>query len=226
MAHIGDGYGSEYHLLRFLDQHSDYLYERVKQVTGAQSVDWRNHHPAKGEWKRLDFLPKSSVARKGWKEFWPTSGGQHNWDAVGRILVEDRWEWLLVEAKSYPGELRTNCRAKEDNGCPKIKKALNRTKRELGISTRADWLNGYYQYANRIAALNFMMRNDEHGRLLFVYFCGDRFPPEKGVNCPINEEGWSKALIEQGEHLGLSKGHPLVSRVHKIFVSVTNVDPL
>lgn len=223
MAHIGDGYGSEYHLLRFLDQHSDYLCERVKQVTGAQSVDWRNHHPAKGEWKRLDFLPESSVTRKGWKEFWPTGGGQHNWDAVGRILVEDRWEWLLVEAKAHLNELNTPCKATENGGRPKIVRAFDQTKKEIGLQKCSDWLEDYYQYANRIAALNFMIQNNEPGRLLFVYFCGDKVPDKK---CPEDQEGWSAALSRQDDHLGLSRGHTLADRVHKIFVPVTNVAPV
>ena len=230
MAHMGNGYGSEFHLLRFLGRHRKCLDTRVKDATGAQSVDWldcpfkpKPNPPSwDSEWERLDFLPECSVARKGWERFWPTSGGQHNWDAVGRILVKDRREWLLVEAKSYPGELKTSCGAKEDNGRPKIRKAFNQTKNALGISTCADWLKGYYQYANRIVALYFMMQNSEPGRLLLVYFCGDEVP---GKVCPESEEEWSAALAKQDEHLGLSNGHALADRVHKIFVPVTNVAP-
>ena len=234
MAHMGGGYGSEFHLLRFLGRHRKCLDTRVKNATGAQSVDWldclfkpKPNPPSwDSEWERLDFLPESSVARKKWKNFWPKGGKQHSWDAVGRILVEDRWEWLLVEAKSHLGEVETSCKAKEEGGRPKIRKALNQTKWALGIPACADWLNGYYQHANRIAALNFMMQNGELGRLLFVYFCGDKFPENSTVKCPENEEGWSKTFTEQDDHLGLSKGHTLAGRVHKIFVPVTNVDPV
>lgn len=229
---MGYGYGSEFHLLRFLGRHRKYFDKRVKEMTGARSVDWRDYRckdkpdpPSwDSEWVGLDFLPESSEARKKWAKFWPTSGNQQNWDAVGCVFIEERWEWLMVEAKSHLGELKSNCRASENGGLPTIRKALCQTKNDLGIDERADWLKDYYQHANRIATLNFMIQNGECGRLLFVYFCGDRFPPDKKVNCPKIKEGWLEALKEQDRHLGLSKDHPLSSRVHKIFVPVTKVD--
>ena len=217
MARMGDGYGSEYHLLRFLEFHRDYLSDRVKHVTGAQSIDWENHRLSEGEWKRLDFLSRDSMARKMWKEFWPTKGMPHNWDAIGRVVVEGKREWLLVEAKAHPGELKKRCTASEGGGRPKIREALNQTKRDLGLQNGSDWLGDYYQHANRLAALNFMIQNGEPGRLLFVYFCGDKVP---GKKCPEDEGRWSVALAQQDKHLGLSNGHALTDRVHKIFVPV------
>ena len=223
MAQMGDGYGSEYHLRKLLDQHRGGLIERVKCVTGTHWADFQNNRSPEGEYERLDFLPENSRARRRWKDFWPPRGKQQNWDAVGRILVEDRWEWLLVEAKAHLDELKNSCKATEKGGRPKIRKALNQTKNELGVQKSADWLNDYYQHANRIAALNFMIQNNEPGRLLFVYFCGDKVPDKK---CPEDQEGWSAALSRQDDHLGLSRGHTLADRVHKIFVPVTNVAPV
>ena len=231
MADMGYGYGSEFHLLRFLGRHRKYFDKCVKQKTGARSVDWLDFafKPDPGppswdsEWRRLDFLPENSTARMRWEEFWPRKGQQHNWDAIGRIFVNESWEWLMVEAKSHLGELNSSCGASEHGGLPMIRKALNQTKNDLGVSTPCDWLNGYYQHANRIAALNFIMKNGERARLLFVYFWGDRFPMGRSEICPVSEEGWSKALTEQDDHLGLSKGHILADQVHKIFVPVTIV---
>ena len=217
MAQMGDGYGSEYHLRRMLDQDGGLLSHRVKRAVGAQDVDFRNNRSPDGEYERLDFLPCDSMARRKWEKFWPPRGKQHNWDAIGRILVEDRWEWLLVEAKAHLGELKTSCKASKEGGRPKIRKALNQTKRDLGLQNCSDWLKGYYQHANRIAALNFMIQNKELGRLLFVYFYGDKSP---GKRCPQDEDGWSTALAQQDAHLGLSNGHTLADRVHKIFLPV------
>ena len=45
----------------------------------------------------------------------------------------------------------------------------------LGVSADRDWLKGYYQYANRIAALHFLTQHKVPAHLLLIYFLGDRF---------------------------------------------------
>lgn len=219
MASIGDGYGSEFNLKRYLDHYPEILSQYVMNATGAQSVNWQDHRSLEGEWKALEFLPKGSEARIKWKKFWPPSGKQHHWDAVGRILMEGEWEWLLVEAKSHLTEIKTECKASERGGRPKIRKAFNETKRALGIPEDADWLTGYYQFANRIAALYFLTRHHEIGRLLFVYFCGDSVPNKV---CPASENEWLETISQQDEHLGLSICHPLADRVHKAFLPIAD----
>ncbi|MDE0181547.1 MAG: hypothetical protein OXL39_09395 [Caldilineaceae bacterium] len=89
MSTAGDGYCSEFHFRSLLNHHHDLLYERVERVTGAQSIDWKNNRSPEGECKNLGFLPKGSSVRKKWKEFRPTCGNQHIWDAVGRISIEN-----------------------------------------------------------------------------------------------------------------------------------------
>ena len=223
----GKLYGSEFHLLRFLGRHRHLLNKRVKSVTGAQSVCWLDYHfnqnkqgkRKDNERKGLDFLPEGRKARETWGDFWPQRGNP-NWDAVGHVSINGTWEWLLVEAKAHLGELKQSCGAKEKGGRPKIRAAFEKTKNELGISTNTDWLKRYYQHANRITVLNFMMQHGEPGRMLFIYFCGDSFPNKK-IICPENEDGWSEALAKQDEYLGLSNGHARDDRVHKIFVPVT-----
>ncbi len=216
-------YGSKFHLLRFLGQHQHLLNKHVKNVTGAQSVCWLDcpSNPSKqgknNERKGLNFLPEDHKAQKAWKSFWPQLGNPPNWDAVGHVLINGTREWLLVEAKANLKELKQSCRA--EGGRQKIIDAFDKTKNELGISTNTDWLKPYYQHANRITVLNFMMQHGEPARMLFIYFCGDSFP-KGNTTCPENEDGWSAALAKQDEHLGLSNGHALDNRVHKIFVPV------
>src|SRR5687767_942310 len=90
MAEMGIGYGSECHLLRYLGRHRDELNRRVSAVTGATSISWLDspYDPEKtwldGEWKGLDFLPANEQAKKVWPTYWPQTGNQPNWDAVGR----------------------------------------------------------------------------------------------------------------------------------------------
>ena len=62
MAEMGDGYGSECHLLRFLGRHRERFNEMVSAKIGSDAVRWidfhfdRNKRWMDGERKGLDFL--------------------------------------------------------------------------------------------------------------------------------------------------------------------------
>lgn len=225
MAEIGDGYGSECHLLRFLGRHRDLLNSRVAEVVGASSVDWLDvpFRPDKkwpdGEWKGLDFLADGDVL-SAWRSWWPTSGNSLNWDAVARVRIAGVVEWLLVEAKANVQELVSSCGAAEHGGRPLIVGSLAAVKQSLGVDPGRDWLSGYYQFCNRIAALHFLNQHERPARLLFIYFTGDRSGPRR--TCPENAMGWTAALQAQREHVGLPDGHGLESRIHKLFLPIVS----
>jgi hypothetical protein len=79
MGDIGHGYGSEWHLLRWLGRHRADLTRRVIRVfRDAEAVEWLDFHfdPGKkpwydAEWESLDFLTTESAVRAAWHEFWP-----------------------------------------------------------------------------------------------------------------------------------------------------------
>ena len=106
MAEIGNGYGSECHLLRFMGRHRHLLDQRILTIVGGDSIDWLDFDfdPNKtwpdAEIKSLDFLPQGHSVRAAWKGFWPHGGGIQNWDAVGQVRFANAEEWLLVEAKA------------------------------------------------------------------------------------------------------------------------------
>jgi len=88
-------------------------------------------------------------------------------------------EWLLVEAKANIQELKSSCGAKEkgqrsEGGRKLIAHTLAAVKSTLGVAEDRDWLNGYYQYCNRIAVLEFLNRQKVPTRLMFIYFVGDK----------------------------------------------------
>src|SRR5882672_6192946 len=92
MAKMGNGYGSEFHLLRFLGRHRVYFNEQILKGMGAKEVEWLDTpfdstSPTKDrEWKRLEFLrqqPANLLAE--WEKWWPMGRAIHNWDAVGRV---------------------------------------------------------------------------------------------------------------------------------------------
>ncbi len=225
MGDIGHGYGSEWHLLRWLGRHRADLTRRViRVIRDAETVEWLDFHfdPGKkpwydAEWESLDFLPTESAVRGAWREFWPHGRGIQTWDAVARLRVADREEWLLVEAKAHVGELATTCKAGE-RSLQRIRAAFQETKRTLGVPDDRNWLTGCYQYCNRVAALQFLTKHNVPARLLFVYFLGDSVP---GAVCPPDEAGWRVALDKQAVAVGLPSGHPLMDRIQTLFLPVS-----
>jgi hypothetical protein len=228
MAEMGVGYGSEWHLLRWLGRHRDRLNAKVMAETGATSVRWLDFHfnakkaQLEGEREGLDFLPKESPARREWSQYWPQTGTQQNWDAVGIATIKGVDEWLLVEAKAHTGELRSDCGADERGGLSKIRNALDELKLVFGAPAGSDWLKGYYQLANRLAVLNFLNGRKVPARLILLYFCGDKRPDH--YECPSSEQAWQPALDEQARQLGLDYKHSQFDRVHKFFLPVIEPD--
>ncbi|HUT49161.1 MAG TPA: hypothetical protein VM325_07460 [Alphaproteobacteria bacterium] len=225
MAAIGDGYGSECHLLRYLGRHRERLDAAVIKATGAARLRWIDcpFEPSQkwkdGRWSRLDFLPDKNKARKKWPDFLPEQDKLQHWDAVGLAEIDGAVEWILVEAKAHLGELRSDCLASAGNGLTPIREALAEIKSDLGVREVLDWLSGYYQYCNRIAALWFLRRHKLKARLLFIYFTGDEFPMH-AFECPEDADGWSQALDERRRHVGLPADHDLSGRMHEIFLPV------
>ncbi len=223
MSQIGYGYGSEWHLLRYLGYHRHDLGEAIRSATDGDVVDWLDfpfnpsNYFCDDEWKGLDFLGKDHHLIAEWGEWWPQSGNPPNWDAIGRIRFGDREEWLLVEAKANLNEIKSRCGAKDNGGLPLIRKALDETKNAVGAPPAADWLKPYYQLANRLATLHFLNSRGEPARLLYVYFLGDTNPR---ANCPRTKADWDGELTNVNAHLDLRGASKLEQRVHKIFLPV------
>jgi hypothetical protein len=99
----------------------------------------------------------------------------------------------------------------------KIEHAMAETKQALGVPEDRDWLNVYYQFCNRVAALYFLNYHGVPAHLLHIYFLGDGHPSR---TCPQDEEGWQEALRAQADHIGLPAGHRLEGRMHKLFLPI------
>ncbi len=225
---IGNGYGSDCHLLRFLGRHREFLDQNVSRETRASAVRWLDFgfrpKQGQGDWpdveiRGLEFLREDSPARRDWeKSYWPQTGNVQNWDAIGQVTVNGHQEWLLVEAKAHIGELKVDWGAKSERGVSMIEAAIEDTKQALGVGHDRDWRKGYYQYCNRLIALNFLNKHGEPAHLLFIYFCGDI--RSDGAECPSDPAGWTEALEAQDQHVGLPSGHYLEDRVHSLFLQV------
>lgn len=234
MGIIGHGYGSEFHLLRYLGYHRRELNRKVEQETAGRVLDWldlsfgtkRAFPYLDAEWKGVDFLDPDAEVRSAWKDFWPQTGNVPNWDAVGILQSEAHVEYLLVEAKAHISEIESNCGAKADGGLERIRDAFRKTIQENGFSVDPErWLIPYYQYANRLAHLHFLLQHSISASLVFIYFLGDKWPAEALVNrgpvyCPDTEQKWKSKLKEMYDHLGLAGASRLEQRVHSLFLPV------
>jgi hypothetical protein len=220
MAKIGNGYGSEWHLLRFLGRHRTHLDRAILSQVPGQRLEWLDFEfdRAAGdrELSALSFLPGDHTAARGWSQLWPARGTAPTWDAVARI---DGSSWLLVEAKANVQELRSQCGAKDERSAAKIGAALSATQARLGGQPGIDWKRPFYQLANRLVVLEHLLRHGEDAHLLLIYFCGDRSGP--GRDCPSSTADWAAALEEQEKAHGLPRRHAISDHVHKLFLDVS-----
>lgn len=177
------------------------------------------------EWKGIRFLPDDEHRRvlKAWKDYWPQRGNQPNWDAIGRVDIDGESHWLLVEAKSHIKETISECGASDRGGRGKIREAFRSTAAHMGVEPDVDrWMSPYYQHANRLAVLSFLIREGIKARLIFVYFLGDRFPEGRAETCPATAEGWAPRLDAMERHIGWTEAgqNGLFPHVHKAFIPV------
>lgn len=227
MANIGYGYGSEWHLLHEMGRRRAAFTSAVESATGLSGLSWLDHEeyrdPKTGvlklrEQQGLEFLGADAV-RTEWERLWPQSGAAHTWDAVGRAGTGPGTAWVLVEAKAHVGELASACAATDSDSVKGIRLVLDTARQRLGVDGSRDWLTGYYQYANRLALLDFLVDRRIEAHLVFIYFTGDRMDLGRaGRQCPTSEDGWKRALAEQDAHIGLPRSSGVGGRVHRLFL--------
>lgn len=229
MGKIGYGYGSEWHLLRHLGYHRDYLSQKVLGSVGGNALKFEDFEfstenaPLKDdkEFIGLEFVQGEHIQEK-WKSFWPQTGNVQNWDAIGQVYFDNKYEWLLVEAKGHIGEIKSTCGATNPKSKQKIYSALEKTSKAFGNQSKPidNWLTPYYQYANRLAVLYFLLKECNppvKARLLFIYFYGDS---RIDAECPQSEQEWLPAIQSMSDWLGIDKSSELSQQVHYLFLPI------
>ena len=140
--------------------------------------------------------------------FWPTRGPQ--WDALGKS--EDKY--YLVEAKANIPEIKSICHANSPSSVFKIEQAISATKQYLNVENGEGWLDGYYQYANRLAHLFFLRQLcGVDAELVFVYFCDDP------THISTSRDDWHTALADQKKVMGIGK----IEHVTELFINCSEM---
>ena len=209
--------------LRWIQRLVEYDSERFAsalRTAGAlaadAAVDWVSPRATDqwAEYRDRGFLDQLSLGHlaNDLRDYWPANGPQ--WDALGRT---SDGRVLLVEAKAHVGELASTCGATSASSRERIARALSATRATFGADVRSDWMTGYYQYANRLAHLQFLRAQGVDATLVFVYFTGDEDMPE-----PHDHAGFERAIGEVHEALGFPAGHS-IPNVADIFVNISEI---
>lgn len=187
--------------------------EIIKHQLGIDSIEWCSPlvDDEHSEYSDGDFLRILGLdhLQDQLKDFWPRNGPQ--WDALGKAGNKI----FLVEAKANIPKIGSSCAAKSPKSIAMIEKAINDTKSILTVADGKGWLNGFYQYANRLAHLYFLREIcGVDAKLVFVYFCGD------STHIPTSIDEWELALANQKRSMGLSK----LDNVSELFISCTELE--
>lgn len=145
--------------------------------------------------------------------FWPPRGPQ--WDALG--LADGKP--VLVEAKAHLDEFFSPPTQATGKSLAIIAASLNGVAARLEARPGTDWTRTFFQYANRIAHLDFLRRQGVDAHLLFVTFINDA-----DMGGPMNAEEWRAAFRTADYALGLPKRHALSPFIHHVYPDVTSLN--
>jgi hypothetical protein len=211
--------GSQKWLQVVVNQYPELLNDKIRQQLGLsahETVTWLSplERDEYAEYQDEAFLEVLSARCNGRPlgSFWPRGGPV--WDGLGRT---SRGDLLLVEAKSHVSEMVSSCQAKPKSRWL-ICASLGEAAAFFEADAAGDWLNGYYQYANRLAHLYlFRHINGLKAWLVFVYFVND-----VKMHGPESEAKWHEAIGAVHAHLGVASER-LAPHVVDLFCDVSSL---
>lgn len=217
MAEIGYGYGSEWHLMRFMARHRKLLEKAIRESIGnvkkEDVFEWYDFlFGEKGiasdsELKGLSFL-ENRKNLDGYVSGWKT---KQSWDAVFKL--DD--VIYLVEAKAHIDELSDN-KPHGGESTEEIKGFICKNLEKLNISINEDeCLGKYYQLANRLATAAFLKNNGIDSRCIYIYFINGYEKPNEIKNA--SAEMFIDEINQEKDVLGLEGDH-LEDLLYHVFI--------
>jgi hypothetical protein len=195
--------GSQRQLQTYVNERTDELNAAIRAAipgfVGAR-IDWRSPlaDDSYREYRDGAFLAAlgDNAAARDLHSFWPKGGPV--WDGLATASLETGVRGLLlVEAKSYPAEMSSACRA-----TPKsrelIERSLATTRTALGARGKSDsWTRTYYQLANRIAHVHWLRSLGREAWLVLICFTDD------ADHVATTADEWEAALANAKRTMGL-----------------------
>lgn len=180
-------------------------------------IEWRSPIREDGyaEYYDEEFLERLGIwdLRYPLSSFWPKSGPR--WDGLARTCGR---KYILVEAKAYVEEGVDYRSGAGPDSLKQIRSALEEAKIAFGAASAAPWEAPFYQYANRLAHLYFLVeKNDLDAYLVFLYFADAPDVPH-----PCSVEQWIGARRLTEKCLGLGK-HRFANRVATVTMDPTKL---
>ena len=200
--------GSQHWLQQLVEGQSAVLDDAI----GLGPLHWLSPlaEDAYSEYQDRAFLNRLGVqlTHRPLTSFWPRGGPV--WDG---LALTSSGRCVLVEAKSHRSEMASTCKASERSRAM-IAEAFREVQRGLGINDTGVWLDGFYQYANRLAHAYLLNElNAVPAELVFVYFVGDA-----DMQGPASSHEWRSAISAMHEQLGITGRTP--PYVRDVFVDV------
>lgn len=216
MAQIGYGYGSEFHLLRFMGRHRKKLEEIIsKEINESGIFDWKDFEYSSpnvnitgdSELKGLSFLKDNPNYNEVYAEYSKyginNKDNWQNWDAVFTL----NGVIYLVEAKAHAGEITGN-NVNGGQSYNAILKFMEEMLPQLPVS--AKWMGCYYQLANRLATTALLQKHEVKAKTMCIYFVNGynkRIEEKRKLveveNKNTSEEDFKKAIKEEFNYLGI-----------------------
>ena len=217
MGEMALGYGSEYQLLRFLGHHRNYLDNEILKTLNKKNgrlewFDYPSDTTSSSLDKELEGIecfekePKYDFIKSQWKEFWPQRGKSQNWDGIFKI--DD--DWYFVEAKAHKDEVKSLCRATDNESLSTIKRAFEQTIKKFNAQSTAElWISKddkAYQLANRLAFIVFCEKIGIKAHLVYINFINgfNKSNTDRKMSIP-DENEWKKIWEQEYKMLGLSE---------------------